>query len=345
MQRQDGFALIVVLWVAVFVTVIAFEFAANMKLEARIVRNFVDERRSYYLARSGYELAKVEIQRRLDYVRRNRGKSLSELQQETRDLWFFDGTGNTVSVGSDRIEVWIVPETGKIDLNKSDAKILRGFLETLDLEPQESSIIVDSLEDWKDGDEFHRLHGAESDYYQKLDPPYKSRNAPLESVEEWLMVRGMSQELLYRTLSDVRQAEGWSAEEGNRQSETRPLRVADCFTVNNTGGRINLNFAPEPVLRAIPFLGPGLVRRIMELRTSRGSEFVTADEFRIVLGDDIYNAVQPYVTIDQNLSTFTLRSRGETEGGVFQEIQVLVQVGGRRQQDLFHIIRWLDATY
>jgi len=57
---------------------------------------------------------------------------------------------------------------------------------------------ADAILDWLDADEDARPMGAEfADYYQQLQPPYKPTNAQLQSVEQLLLVRGVSPMLLF----------------------------------------------------------------------------------------------------------------------------------------------------
>lgn len=57
--------------------------------------------------------------------------------------------------------------------------------------------IADALLDWVDADNVPRPSGAESDYYGGLSPPYTPRNGIPESIEELLLVRGVTRELLF----------------------------------------------------------------------------------------------------------------------------------------------------
>ena len=40
-------------------------------------------------------------------------------------------------------------------------------------------------------------NGAESDYYGSLSPPYAPRNGPPVTIEELLLVRGVTPQLLF----------------------------------------------------------------------------------------------------------------------------------------------------
>ncbi len=57
--------------------------------------------------------------------------------------------------------------------------------------------VADAILDWIDEDDEARPFGAESDYYTTLPTPYSAANGPLHSVEELLLVRGVTPTLLF----------------------------------------------------------------------------------------------------------------------------------------------------
>ncbi len=57
--------------------------------------------------------------------------------------------------------------------------------------------VADAILDWIDEDEEARPYGAEADYYMTLPTPYAPANGPLHSVEELLLVRGVTPTLLF----------------------------------------------------------------------------------------------------------------------------------------------------
>ncbi len=63
--------------------------------------------------------------------------------------------------------------------------------------PGMSEEIADAILDWIDEDSEPRPFGAESEYYSTLPTPYEPRNGPLQSVEELLLVRGVTPTLLF----------------------------------------------------------------------------------------------------------------------------------------------------
>ena len=57
---------------------------------------------------------------------------------------------------------------------------------------------ADAILDWIDADDEPREYGAEvNDYYSGLNPPYAPKNGPPDSVEELLLVRGVTPELMF----------------------------------------------------------------------------------------------------------------------------------------------------
>ena len=63
--------------------------------------------------------------------------------------------------------------------------------------PEMTEEIADAILDWLDPDDDARELGAEAAYYSGMTPPYAPKNGPLETVEELLLVRGVTPQLLF----------------------------------------------------------------------------------------------------------------------------------------------------
>ncbi len=57
--------------------------------------------------------------------------------------------------------------------------------------------VADAILDWLDEDDDPRDYGAEAEYYSTMQPPYGPKNGPLDTVEELLLVRGVTPRLLF----------------------------------------------------------------------------------------------------------------------------------------------------
>ncbi len=63
--------------------------------------------------------------------------------------------------------------------------------------PGMTEAVADAILDWIDADAQPREMGAESDYYASLPRPYASRNGLPECLEELLLVKGVTREMLF----------------------------------------------------------------------------------------------------------------------------------------------------
>jgi DNA uptake protein ComE-like DNA-binding protein len=94
----------------------------------------------------------------------------------------------------------LIDESTRLNLNilpKLDELQPGAGVQLLMALPDMTEDIADAILDWIDLDDEPRELGAESSYYAGLTPPYAPKNGPLASVEELLLVRGITPELLF----------------------------------------------------------------------------------------------------------------------------------------------------
>jgi hypothetical protein len=147
------------------------------------------------------------------------------------------------------VEVRITDEGGKIPINfpndQLEAKLyplLVHVLGNLGVDPQTAAGIADSVVDWEDPDDEHRVNGAESDYYQGLPNPYFAKNKRLDSIDELLLIKGITPELY-------------------NGDDTRP-GLRDIFSIFNNTGQVNLRLA-TPIVKQVLFgLDPDEMKQI-----------------------------------------------------------------------------------
>lgn len=110
------------------------------------------------------------------------------------------------------IQIDIHDPTGKIPFNALSEDEMTDLLEDgLDLDFSTAQELKDSWIDWIDADEIRSLNGAESEDYEDLDPPYRSPNRPIQSLEELRLMQtwnevffdeaGKANELFYQLSS------------------------------------------------------------------------------------------------------------------------------------------------
>jgi len=269
----EGIALLLVLWVLMMLMVLALSFSYMTRTEALASFAFKNSVEKKFLAEAGIEQAVMEV------IYRNGNKGLPPV--EGQEAWRLDGSPHEVVAGDGRYTVSILDESGKVDINKIPELILKNILLNRGLKQEDVDVIVDSILDWRDPDDLHRLSGAENDYYQSLKNPYKARNADFETLEELLLVKGMTADILY----------------GGGKG------LIDILTINSSSGKINLTAAPREVLMAIPGMTAELAEAVIANRSAQPPLNVAE-----VLGGS-YAAIAKYAEpMDTNV--FTVESVG-----------------------------------
>jgi general secretion pathway protein K len=271
-----------VLWVLTILMVIVFSFSFMTRTETLATVVFRDEMEKKFLAEAGIQRGITEI----FYWSVNKNQTIT---LEGGEVWKTDGTLHSDQLGGGTYSVRITDESGKININTlTDASgiILKNLLITSGVREEDVDIIVDSLLDWKDpsGGAVHRLNGAGDSYYMSLPNPYKVKHAEFDTVEELLLVKGMTPDILYGT--------------------TEKKGIIGFLTVHSKTSNVNVNAAPGEVLRAVPGITPEIADTIIQFREIK--RIANAQEVGIP-----QQSAQYINFFDSN--TFTLDSSGQKE--------------------------------
>lgn len=105
---------------------------------------------------------------------------------------WWDGPDRTFRYG-------MTPEAAKLNINyATDAQIYQLMAPLMaELAIENPAERVAAILDWRDSDDDTRPGGAEVDYYNTLEPPYNTKNAPFDTVEELLLVKGITAAVLW----------------------------------------------------------------------------------------------------------------------------------------------------
>lgn len=93
----------------------------------------------------------------------------------------------------------VMDESGKLNVNAllkldSSGQVAHDILLKVPGMDEEK---VNALLDWIDPDEEPRQNGAENEYYGTLQPPYKVKNGPFDTLEELLYVKGFTSQIVF----------------------------------------------------------------------------------------------------------------------------------------------------
>lgn len=198
MRQERGFALLTVLLALALLAVVVTEFALSARLEASMVRSYRDGVVAAHLAEAGVQQAIREILS---------PSQVSALDESGQVVFYRALPGQTtpvslsplprvrVELGAGQFSYRITDEAARLNINGISPDRLGRLLTALGVDRQQRDVISDSLQDWRDPNEIHRLHGAESDFYLGLAVPYRARNADLQDAAELLQIRGVTREL------------------------------------------------------------------------------------------------------------------------------------------------------
>jgi general secretion pathway protein K len=179
---QRGVALILVLWVAILLTVIAGSFAFAMRTDMQVVQNSVAIARAEAAANAGVHRALLELFK----------------PPTDAERWQADGQAHEITLAGAKVTVSVLDESGKIDINAAAIELLKGLFLSAGLKDEEAVALVDAVQDWRDADDLRRLNGAEEPEYRAAGLKYKPANAPFQTIEELQLVLGMKPEIYHR---------------------------------------------------------------------------------------------------------------------------------------------------
>ncbi len=182
MRRNAGAALLLVLWLIALLTALIGAFALTARVEALQGKVLSGGVRAQELARAGIEYSMLR---------------LADTDQRTR--WLPDGRDYAWRYAGGEVNLRIVDETGKVDLNQAGQPLLSALMQTLGTERDHAEKVSAAILDWRDADPLTQVNGgAEDPDYAAAGLPYGAKDAPFETVAEVEQVLGMDPELYAR---------------------------------------------------------------------------------------------------------------------------------------------------
>ena len=178
---EQGFALVIVLWVVALLSIVAASLAFSMRTETTLAHDLVTQAQARALAEAGVYRGILELYNP-DRLRRWRG----------------DGSPHQVRFAGVPITVSLQDEAGKIDLNSAQRGLLDALLRASGIEDERRDALLDAIEDWRDPDSLRRLNGAEDQEYEAAGRTHGAKDATFNTVEELQQVLGVTPRLFKR---------------------------------------------------------------------------------------------------------------------------------------------------
>lgn len=198
-QLEKGSILIIALWSLLFLASLSVILARAARQKLFFVQRLNERDQAHLAAEAGVKRAIVEL------MKADSSPGYCSLAEP----WSNDPAAfKDVFVGAGLFNVcynytenqvsktrWgMVDEERKINLNAADAAVLsRLFQVVLGVEETEASGLASCIIDWRDEDrELSSPYGAEDVYYEGLSDAYEAKDAPFETLDELLLVKGMN---------------------------------------------------------------------------------------------------------------------------------------------------------
>ncbi len=262
--EKKGLVLIAVLWIVVVLMVIVATVGRSGILDTRVRLLRTEQTRCKWACRAGIE------------------KAVALLNEDTResdhllDLWSDNDTDlNNVSLEGCLYNVRVIDEAGKLNINTATKEQLMGL-------PYMEEYIADAIIDWRDTDDTPSGLGVEGGYYENLPFKYTIRNGPFRTIRELLLVRDVTEDLLYGEDTNFNGQLDYNEQDGD---ESPPLDDGDdeldkgwisfltCYSYSKNvdaqgNARININQADENQLQQSLGISSSMARWIVERRNS-----------------------------------------------------------------------------
>jgi general secretion pathway protein K len=280
--NNRGIALITVILIIAILVAVVIELNRSSRADIYDAANVSDGIKLTYIAKSGfYGAAAVLTTSKNNYdTLRDDWAHMETISLQSNTL-FTDG----YFIAS------IEDETGKIPLNKivyenGYYKMLLRLLEQPEfgLDERIATEIADSIVNWISSTD----NPADDAYYASLNPPYEPKNAPIDCIEELLMIKGITKEIYYGT-------------------KEKPS-LAQYVTADSDDGAINVNTAPKMILRSLAEgISPELADKMDEYRTNAGNDLSGIKWFQNMAGVTI----DPELLLTVNSTYFKIISTGQ----------------------------------
>lgn len=250
--NRRGVALVLVLWVLVILSSIGLQMRLLSRADTGSARYLKENVQTYYLARGGLERGVGLL---AEYYSRYPSNPLmaKTIGRDPRAAsgarpqlltYLADRTRDAVPLGEGSYRLRFEDLSGRVNVNRADPQLLANLVQLSGVDRSRAEEVTDGILDWIDADDLHRPRGAEREWYGQRGLPVP-KNAPVTQLDELLLVKGITREVLYG---------------GGR------YQGLAAFLTTEGAGKINVNTAPAEILLAIPGMDQGTVTRILATR-------------------------------------------------------------------------------
>lgn len=340
-RKDRAFAVIIALVAVTVLTILAGAFAYAMKVETRLAANTNNDEDFYWIGRGGVEIEcrRLALDGNQPYTslqqywnngpgdgpETNWNNPANILANETDDVKDFPIGPGTVTVSPVNLD-------GKININTADEMLLKQVLTEQNADPDAISSVPACILDWVQPGDFARPAGAKSDYYLGLTPSYNCKDAPMDSIGELLLVKGVTWNMYYGVSSGQDSQHQLGVGHTFSQNDASyNFALKDVFTPFSSG-KVNLLTADDTVLNVL-FDSQNNPNALEGFKTARDSDPPARDVAHLLAAANLDPQTQArignYVSVIGN--TFEIHATA-TIGALSHEYTAIVYRNGPNVQ-------------
>ncbi len=275
LRRNKGFILIFTLWVLGFLTVLAAGVASGIRQKIVLIQKLDERSRMTCLLEASVKYAASYVVHQLELAGQSYNSSIKmNLYNNPESFSQFDLAGDTASISyilPDQEERFgVVDEERKININVASISILTRLIERVLAEKSDvAKKLAQNILDWHQFGESELTGFFSDNYYDNLQYPYPKKEQPYETLDELLLVKGVTKDIYEKLISYV--------------------------TIYGQG-QVNINTAPLEVLYALG-LEDSLVEKIIEARQGQDKVEASSDDHVFLRTFDVATEVNTIIKL------------------------------------------------
>ena len=180
--REQGMALVIVLWISMLLALLAGSFAFSVRTETRVVAGIKERAEARALAEAVVSWVSI---------------GMLQWQPEERPFQL-NGEPYVWPFARREVSVRATEASGRLNPNSTSRETLVLALRYAGVPADSEDALADAIIDWRDSDDARGLNGAEAPDYERAGVVPGPKDAPYDSIDELGQVLGMSADILER---------------------------------------------------------------------------------------------------------------------------------------------------
>jgi type II secretory pathway component PulK len=349
--QPQGSVLIVVIWIVLILASLILVLAHTIRVEAVAATNHVSQVKAEAIANGAIQYVFAKLSEQDSSVSYNANP---HEPQKVGDGYFWILRPNLSDERN--YDFGLMDEAGKVNLNSNSPQELLEMLLKL---PNMTAELANSIIDWQDEDQDVSAGGAEGEYYLLLPNPYQCKNAPLETIEEVLLIKGSNLQLLYGEDTNRNGVLDWNENDGaqsppsdNSNNRLDPgffnyVTIHSYESNTDTQGQSRIDLSNSQNQAAVQKLLEGVIGAedaisVMQALRNGGLFRGNTSGSKMSMIDVYYTSGMKYEDFNKMMDRLTTDSRNQTVAGRINvntaPKEVLLCLPGLEQSDVDALI-------